>query len=213
MKPDCKITLVFKPVGDRCFQTKSVFLSSIFTTETSHPFMHWEVCCEFDDGKSFKFEALLDKGHLVPCMRPAGRNTLLCDKVFFGVFKRSFEDISNAYHALSELKKYDVVKNNCQTWVVAFLEELSLPVPEEVRRIAKTIQEIFHYGKRTAYHFVVQEVGNAYRYLIKPHEGSAPEEKEEDKNTDDDDKKQNESRISYLSQTRYQKVIKSLCYG
>lgn len=212
MKPDCKIALVFTPAGDRCFQNKSVFLSSSSSTATSHPFMHWQLCCEFNDGKSFKFEALLEKGHLVACMRPAGRNKLPCDKVFLGVFKRSFEDVSNAFHALSDIKKYDVVENNCQTWVVAFLEELSIPVPEELRTIAKTVQEIFfNYDKGAAYNFVVQEVGNAYKCLIKPRDESAPEEKEEHKNNVEDD---NESRIYYPDfQTRHQKVLNSLSWA
>ncbi|XP_075558629.1 uncharacterized protein LOC142590417 [Dermacentor variabilis] len=193
-KPGCKMTLAFTPTGDRCFQNKSLFWSSSSSTAISHRFMHWEFYCKFTDGKCFKIEALQDKNNLMPSMTPAV--SLPPDQVFLGDFERSYPDVCEAYYAMCKIEEYDVVENNCQTWLVAFLEKLQLPLPGKVRTIAKTIEKIFSdHGKGNAYHFVVKTVRDAYELLLKPRDTTAPEEKEQNNNVEDDNEK-NENRIS-----------------
>ncbi|XP_075558628.1 uncharacterized protein LOC142590416 [Dermacentor variabilis] len=198
-KPNCKMSMGFTPVGGRCSQYKSYFSSGSSATAITHRLMHWVIYCEFDDGKSFEIEALEVQGNLTPYMRPVARVKLPRDKVCLGVHKRSFEDVSNAFHALSVIEKYHVVENNCQTWVVALLEQLKLPLPEEVSTIAKTIEKIFSdNGKGKGYDFVVHKVRSSYECLMSHREGSAPEEMKEDNTSVEDENRNNESRICLL---------------
>lgn len=59
--------------------------------------------------------------------------------IHLGSFKRSFVQVMQAFDRVSRPSTYDVMDNNCQTWIVDFLSVLDVPVPEELKTIAQQI--------------------------------------------------------------------------
>ncbi|XP_077527232.1 uncharacterized protein LOC144138704 isoform X2 [Haemaphysalis longicornis] len=64
-------------------------------------------------------------------------------KICVGTFKISTEQIDRVMQRMSVCGSYDPIANNCQTWAVKFMENLKIPVPEDVQTIAHKMDEHF----------------------------------------------------------------------
>ncbi|XP_070379547.1 uncharacterized protein [Dermacentor albipictus] len=140
-KPNCEVALVvWRPQPQQGRKGRSWFSrgKTASCDESWRSFRHWAVLCSIEGDRNFLLDAVEKNGVLVGRMQNHDSNVEPHEKLPLGVHKRNFNDISEAYVAISAPGKYDKIENHCQKWVVDFLRLMRIKMPPQIR----TIQEL-----------------------------------------------------------------------
>lgn len=136
MCQDCEVRLGFFRIRQSCL----VFVASSISARC---LMHWSVDLIMSSGPSYRCDAGEEEGVLQGYKRRISPKPLRKDEICVGTFKISTEQIDRVMQRMSDCGSYDPIANNCQTWAVKFMENLKIPVPEDVQTIAHKMDEHF----------------------------------------------------------------------
>lgn len=159
-KEGCEVVLGFSQIKryDRWFRS-----SASKSVVTNAVFMHWYVDFKIEDRKTIRCEAGEEKGQLVPTMKNGSLLPPAEVTRSLGKHKLNSKDIMTAWHNKSDGGKYHVMKNNCQTWIVDFLETLDVHLPPNIRTIAQGMEDVFEQLKpNDAFWKIIEDLKNAF---------------------------------------------------
>lgn len=131
-KPMCDVYLVvWRTPPSR--KWKSWFsISSDCCNTSSRAMQHWGLQFRLKNGALFLLEAVEKGGKLVGRMQNNGIECEPLEQIPLGSHELDYGDIANAYGEMSKPEKYDVVKNNCQEWIVKLCNLMKISVPNKV---------------------------------------------------------------------------------
>ncbi|XP_077552358.1 uncharacterized protein LOC144166730 [Haemaphysalis longicornis] len=158
---NCEVVLGFSRLspGRRKFFSKNH--SSLLSKRV---FMHWHVDFIIDGSDAIRCQAGEENGLLTTSLKMGEGLSPPEHTVSLGRFKLGYNEIMRAVKDTKGSGQYHVVKNNCQTWVVALLQSLSIPVPTGVLTIAEKIESVFQRRKvDEAFNDVVPGVKRCFR--------------------------------------------------